>query len=401
MLEVNNVVSSKAFQSKVNFKAGNTKTGEKNAQYKLYDTAFIQDDYEKVKKEQKKQKLKNNLMLGLSATASLAIIGMCGMAMFGKGGLNSLRSKTEQEAMKLKAVELDKIKERPIDSYSKEVQDFLKEIKDLLTRSDIEDKGGKRITQAQFIGPGGTGKTDAAAAVAKRINELYPGSEYYVPDLSMLTSSSYRGQDVQMLTEYTNAIKAQADKLAAESAKDGKKRYLVCFLDEFDKIAMEDFGINKHDSNKTTGALKTLINTLMENDNVFLLSATNYPELIEGAVSSRMTKKVLFDYLTPKQIMSAMIEHYNKIAKKQLVSEDFLKENKKLQEICEIISKKEHCMEYRKLFNNILPTTLTNSPENGKIELKHMVEAVTSPGLARDLNLTPEEIARLKQIVGI
>lgn len=340
-------------------------------------------------------------MLGLSATASLAIIGMCGMTMFGKGGLDSLRSKTEKEALKIKAVDLSAIKERPIDSYSKEVQEFLKELKGLLTRSDIEDKGGKRITRAQFVGPGGTGKTDAAAASAKEINKLFPGSEYYVPDLSMLTSSSYKGQDVQMLTEYTNAIKARADALAAETKKDGKKRYMVVFLDEYDKIAMEDFGFGKHDSNKTTGALKTLINTLMENDNVILLSATNHPEEIEGAVSSRLSKVVLFDYLNPTQIKTAIMNHLNKLSKKYLISEELLKDNEKLQQVCDIVGDKKHCIEYRKLFDNVLQTTVINSPENGTVELRHLVEALSNQSIARDLHITPEEIANLKQIVGM
>ncbi len=397
MLEVNNVSRIKSYQP-ISFKADDMKVRKKIP----HESTLIQDDFDIIKKEQKKQKLKNNLMLALSATASLAIIGMCGMTMFGKGGLSGLRSKTEQEALKIIPQDLNIIKERPMESYSKEVQEFIKELKSLLTRSDIEDKGGKRIAQVQFIGPGGTGKTDAAAASAKEINKLFPGSEYYVPDLSMLTSSSYKGQDVQMLTEYTNAIRARADALASETKKDGKKRYLIMFLDEFDKIAMQDFSPSSmHDSNKTTGALKTLINTLMEKDNVILMSATNYPELIEGAVSSRLSKRVLFDYLTPKQINAAIIEHYKNSAKEQLISEDLLKPNEKLQQICDIVGEKAHCMEYRKLFKDILPAALAKSPDGGKLELKHMVEALTSEGIVRDLNLTPEEIANLKQIVGI
>jgi len=398
MLKVNSVANLKTYQPYVNFKANNAE----NTQYTSYDSSLIQDDISKIQKEQKKQKLKNNIMLTLSALASIAIIGMCGMAMFGKGGgLGSYRSATEKEAVKLKAVDLKTIIERPKDSYSEEVQEFLKKLKGLLTRSDIEDKGGKRICQVELSGPGGTGKTDVAGVIAKKVNELYPGSEYYIPDLSMLSSSFLSGQNEQLLTEYTNNLAARADKLAADFKKDGKKRYVICFLDEYDKIAMEDFGLSRSNSNKTNGVLKTLINSLKAKDNVILLSATNHPEEIEGAVSSRMSQKVLVDFLSPKQTMTAIMEHYKKDAKERLISEDLLKQNDKLQQICDIISKKEHCMEYRKLFEEIMPTTLDNSPDGGTIELKHLVEAVTSQSIARNLRLTPEEISSLKQIVNI
>ena len=376
----------KAVQTPVNFKAKTTQETE----------------MDKFEKERKAQKRKNNIATGVSIAASVAIIAMAVMAIFGKGGLSGLRTKTEQEAVKIKAVDLSKIKERAKDSYSEEVQNFIKRFEGLLQRSDIEAKGGKRIAQVQLAGPGGTGKTDVAGVLAKKVEQLFPGSEYYIPDLSMLSSSSYKGQDVQMLTEYTNAIVKRAKELSASTKPGEKKKYLVCFLDEFDKIAMQDASINAHSSNKTTGALKTLINELMAQDNVMLLSATNYPEMIEGAVSSRMSEKVLVDYLTPKQTLTAIVEHYKNNAQKEVVSPELLDVgNEKLKEICEIISDKSHEMEYRKLLNNIIPNTLTNSPEKEAIQLKHLVETVTSPSISRELKLTEPEIARLKEIVGL
>jgi len=361
-------------------------------------TPVSMSDYEK---ERKKQKKKNNWITGISVMSMLAITAMALMSIFGKGGLNGLRSKTEEEALKLKSIDLKKIKDRPKDSYSKEVQDFVDRFESLLKRTDIEAKGGKRVAQVQLAGPGGTGKTDVAGVLAKKVDTVFPGSEYYIPDLSMLSSNSYKGQDVQMLTEYTQAICKRAGELSNESKATGKKKYLVCFLDEFDKIAMENKGINKADSNKTVGALKTLINGLMEHDNVILLSATNYPELIEDAVSSRVAEKVMVDYLTPKQIITAIVDHYKNNADKKFVSGELLDVNNgKLKEICEILGNKSHEMEYRKLFNNIIPNTLTKSPENEAIQLKHMVEAMTSPSLARELKLNESEINKLKKIVG-
>ena len=361
--------------------------------------AFIKEQ----ENARKKAKRKNTAMSALQIGSLLGMIAMAGVVVWsffkGGAGMDQLRSKTEQEALKLKTIDLSKIKERPKDSYSKEVQDFIDRLEGLLKRTDIEDKAGKRTTQVQLAGPGGTGKTDVAGVIAKKVNELYPGSEYYIPDLSMLSSSSYKGQDVQMLTEYTNAIVKRIEELEKETAKTGKKKYVVFFLDEYDKIAMVDHGFNKHDSNSKIGALKTLINGVMGHDNVLLLSATNYPELIEGAVGSRVADKVLVDYLTPKQTITAIVEHY-KNAQKGKISKDLLDTtNAELNKICDIISQPQHEMEYRKLFNNIIPNTLIKSPEDGKIELKHLVEALTSPGIARELKLTREEIAKLQNIV--
>lgn len=357
---------------------------------------------EEFRKERKKQNRKSNAIAWISVCTMIVLAGTALYSIFGKGGLNSLRSKTEQDALNLKAIDLKTIKKRPYDSYSKEVQEFVDDFDSLLRRKDIEDKGGKRIAQVQLQGPGGTGKTDVAGVLAKKVDEVFPGSEYYIPDLSTLTSSSWKGQDVQMLTEYTKDICKRADALAKETKKTGQKKYLVCFLDEFDKIAMENHGVNKADSNKTVGALKTLINGLMERDNVILISATNYPELIEDAVSSRVAEKVMVDYLTPKQTITTIVDHYSSNAKKMdYISKELMDvNNPKLKEICEIISDKSkgHEMEFRKLYNNILPKTLLKSPECQTIEIKHLVDAITTPSVARELRLTESEIHQLKRI---
>lgn len=354
---------------------------------------------EQQKKAQKKQNLKQNVNYALGVAVSIAFLAVLLPQIFRKGGVNDgIRSALEKEATALKPVDVLNKKPRHIDCYNDEVKAFLKKIKGLLTRKDIELKNGHRATQVQFIGPGGTGKTDSADIVAKKVIELFPGSEYYVPDLSMLSSSSFKGQDVQMLSEYTTSICKRADTLKKEGEKAGIKKYIVMFLDEYDKVAMEDFSHNKAQSNKTTGALKTLINELKKRDNVIIISATNYPELIEGAIDSRMAEKVLFDYLTPKQIITSITEHYKE--KPELICSELLDSaNPKLIEICDILGKKERKMEYRKIFDNILPKTLDNSPDMGKIELKHFVDAITEPGNVRVLNLTEAEIAQLKNIV--
>lgn len=367
----------------------------------LDQQAAMRKAIEEQKKAQKKQKLKQNLSYGLGIAVSLAFLAVLLPQVFRKGGAsNEIRSKLEQEAVALKPKNVINKKERHVDCYSDEVHNFIAKLEDLFKRKDIELKGGKRVTYVQFQGPGGTGKTDSADLIGKKIIEMFPGSEYYVPDLSMLTSSSFRGQDVQMLSEYTTAICKRADDLAREGEKTGSKKYVAVFLDEYDKIAMEDFSHNKHDSNKTTGALKTLINELKERDNVIIMAATNYPELIEGAIDSRMAKKVLFDYLTPKQIITSITEYYKNLSDSKLICQELLdKNNPKMKEICDLLGKREHQVDFRKIFDDIIPEALSNSPDMGKIELKHVVEAITSPSISRSLNLTEAEIAQFKNII--
>ena len=70
-----------------------------------------------------------------------------------------------------------------------------------------------------------------------------------------------------------------------------------------------------------------------------------------------------------------------------------------MKEICDLLGKREHEVDFRKLFEDIIPETLANSPDMGKIELKHFVEAITSPSIGRSLNLTEAEVAQLRNIV--
>lgn len=390
---------------RINFKSENDQFVRQDRNGKQTRPAILQQQQrdpmlrmmEQQQKEQKKAKAKQNLSWGLGIAVSVAFLAVLLPQIFRKGASDSIRTALEKNATTITPVDVTKKKPRHADCYSDEVKGFLDRLEGILTRKDIEAKGGKRIAQVQFLGPGGTGKTDTAEEVARRVIKKFPGSEYYVPDLSMLSSSSFKGQDVQMLTEYTQAIGARAKILQEEGAKTGNKKYIIMFLDEYDKIAMKDNSHNMHDSNKTTGALKTLINELKKHDNVILLSATNYPEFIEGAIDSRMAEKVLFDFLTPKQIITSITEHYKN--KPELIAKELLDvENSKLKEICDIIGKKEHKMEYRKIFDNIIPKTLLNSPDGKNIELKHFVEAITEPGVVRILDLSDAEIMRLKQI---
>ncbi len=116
---------------------------------------------------------------------------------------------------------------------------------------------------------------------------------------------------------------------------------------------------------------------------------------------AELPQKVMVDYLTPKQTAAAIVDHYANNAKKEFVSAELLDiNNPKLNQICEIISDKTkgHEMEYRKLFNNIIPDTLIDSPEAKTIELKNFVQAVTNPSTARELRLTESEINELKRI---
>jgi len=386
----------------VNFKEDTRQQSRQSDPPMLVRQQQLQNQADRFEKERKKQQRKNNIIAWTSVAASLTLIFALLFPMLRKGGASdSLRNQAEKEAVKIKRTNTSELREHHVDTYSEEVKSFLNRIDALLRRSDVEAKGGARITQVQLGGPGGTGKTEVAGSIAKKVEELFPGSEYYVPDLSMLSSSSWAGQNVHLLSEYTAAIDKRAGELALDSAKTGKKKYLVCFLDEFDKIAMESHGPNKDLSNDKIGALKTLINSLMEHDNVILLSATNYPELIEGAVSSRVSEKIMVDFLTPKQTATAIVEHYLDKAKKEMVSKEFLEfGNEKLNAVCDIISGKNSQMEFRKL-KKILQNTWIKSPENKPIELKHLVEAAIDKSTARDLNLSEKDIAALKSIVGL
>lgn len=408
MSGVANVTIQPSVPKVVNFKAGENEVNPYRPQRQapvitrppMNDQVMLQRMIQEQQKKEKNQKLKQNLSWSVGIASGLAIIAMV-LASFRsarKGAYDGIRSELEKMATVPQRVDVSKIKPRHEDCYAEEAKTFLKTLENSLKRGDTEAKNGKRIVCVEFLGPGGTGKTDSAARVAKKVEEIYPGSEYYVPDLSMLSSNSYMGQNTQLLTEYTENICARAQALKREGEAVGQKRFATVFLDEFDKIAMEDHSINKANSNRSIGALKTLINGLKDQDNVIIITATNYPELIEGAIDSRIAKQVLFDYLTPKQIITAITEHYK--VKPDLISKELLDvNNPKLKKVCDIIGRKEHCTEYRKIFDNLIPTTLDKSPDGKPIELKHLVEALLDSDVSRRFNLSEVDRKELKSLI--
>jgi transitional endoplasmic reticulum ATPase len=117
-----------------------------------------------------------------------------------------------------------------------------------------------------MYGPPGTGKTTFAKAVANEI-------------------------DAQFIHIQSNEV---LDKYVGESEKklkgifeEAEKQRSIILFDEFDQIASIEQ--NTDVAKRLIAQLKELIDGFSSSENIFILAATNYPELIEFGIRRRLT----------------------------------------------------------------------------------------------------------------
>ncbi|MBQ4115260.1 ATP-binding protein [bacterium] len=359
----------------------------------------IQEAREKeIKKQKRKQNLSWALGIGASATIILALAGPYVMKLFGKGGegiTDSLRSTLEKNATNIKPVDVSNMRIHKRESICDDLLKALDDIMEKLKRSDIEAKKGRRATALMMEGPGGTGKTEQANQLAKTIIEKYPGSEYYIPDLSVIDSSGIKGQSEQMMVEISNKLGARADAFLAEANGDARKaKKVIVLLDEFDKVAMKDNSLNAKNSNDSVSTLKILINALKKRNNVVLIANTNKADSLEGAIDSRMATKVTVGYLTKKQ-QKAAFEEWIESVDKNLIDTSL---RQKIDKIAEIITREGHEPDFRK-FEELIDNAIINSKEGEAIVLKDMVDALTHPNLAKRYHFNKQDIADLQNLL--
>ena len=117
-----------------------------------------------------------------------------------------------------------------------------------------------------MYGPPGTGKTTFAKAVATEIN------------------ANFRHvQSSEILDKYVG----ESEKRIKDIFDEASKELTIILFDEFDQLTSTDQSTDV--SKRIIALLKELIDGFSSNDNVFILAATNYPELIELGIRRRLT----------------------------------------------------------------------------------------------------------------
>lgn len=136
-----------------------------------------------------------------------------------------------------------------------------------LNSPDIHKKFNIQISKGILMyGPPGTGKTTFAKAVANEIDAQF-----------------IHIQSNEVLDKYVG----ESEKKLKSIFEEAEKQRSIILFDEFDQIASIEQTTDV--SKRLIAQLKELIDGFSSSENIFILAATNYPELIEFGLRRRLT----------------------------------------------------------------------------------------------------------------
>lgn len=306
---------------------------------------------EKQEKEQKKQKLKQNLSWGIGITSGLAIIAMVAMQLksMKNGGIDSVAKDMKKNVEKAKNDIIRNVdKEKSLEELilPKELKKNTEEIKILFDRNEqLKKKGMKGNSAIMLYGEPGGGKNAYVYGLTKYIQSRNPGSELIMMDV-LKFNSKWLGETENNILGFSEGI--------IKRANDNPDKKIVVFMDEFDSISRKATGNGAENSEKFQNAFKTAFNKLLEVDNIQIIAATNRAskdaplnQLLDEAILNRFAKKVHVPLPTKEQLTNAIVTHYNALPKEVVNSEMVDLNNKTLEKIATYVTKPEHHASFR------------------------------------------------------
>lgn len=144
-----------------------------------------------------------------------------------------------------------------------------------------------QIKPLMLYGPPGTGKTTAAEIIARRLNR----------ELIYVSGGDFGN-------EYKNSEQAYLKKFFEEEIqKSGEK--VIVFIDEVDALARMGNAQSHESTNQRYTTFMRYLDLIQNNENIFIITATNNPEVIAPAVTSRfeMVKVDLPDYTARENLI--------------------------------------------------------------------------------------------------
>lgn len=351
-------------------------------------------------KEKKKQKRRNNIITGVSVASGIAIIAMV-LAQFGVfKGANKSQQKELGYLMEedFKAMIKDFTGEKSFEEMQlpPKLKQKLLEIKDKIAREGIyKDMKLPSNTKAMLLyGPPGTGKNTFTYALAK----MFPDAMLFEMDMTRI-AAPYYGVPEKNLQNATN----YALKLAADlKAKDPNKK-LIIFLDEIDRILLQDSGNGAKHSNDILTEFKRCFNSLKKCDNVTIIGATNKEidatigrlegtGVLDEAMLNRFGDKIKVERPIPEAVATSIAEHFK--GAKRIDAELLDAKNPKLMEFCNIVTGDKHKFSFRTLEDNIYDKIVP--PDKGNLTIGEFVDAAINSKEA--IFLEDSEIEALKKL---
>ena len=314
----NKVVSFKAYDNRDQF--------VRQPQMMSPQDAALYRAIEEQRNKEKKQKLKQNLITGVSVASGIAIIAMVlmQMKMMKGGGVDAADKalhdvKIKFQDMAKSAIQKLKDNESMNPKLKRQLQSILDDFACTPEMAKYASLNGE-VPPKMFIlyGPPGTGKTYAGQTLAKSLDANYAKIQF--SDIA----SPYIGSSSVKITNVFNKIREAA-------TKDPKKKFVFSF-DEIDSLISSVKGTenNQHIIQNRTSFLNGL-DSIQDLSNVIIVGTTNINPAkggLDAATLSRFGKTIEVELPTAKEILSSLKYHLNtaEVAKKHKFVETHEKE---------------------------------------------------------------------------
>ena len=372
----NKVVSFKAYDNRDQF--------VRQPQMMSPQDAALYRAIEEQRNKEKKQKLKQNLITGVSVASGIAIIAMVlmQMKMMKGGGVDAADKalhdvKIKFQDMAKSAIQKLKDNESMNPKLKRQLQSILDDFACTPEMAKYASLNGE-VPPKMFIlyGPPGTGKTYAGQTLAKSLDANYAKIQF--SDIA----SPYIGSSSVKITNVFNKIREAA-------TKDPKKKFVFSF-DEIDSLISSVKGTenNQHIIQNRTSFLNGL-DSIQDLSNVIIVGTTNINPAkggLDAATLSRFGKTIEVELPTAKEILSSLKYHLNtsEVAKKHKFVETHEKE---LEQLAEEKKKKKYSQrDVQKLAEDTIKRVREQLPKSKdytkeEIHMEYLKEAMKDKGI--------------------